>query len=288
MDNGVKMEKFIDLHTHSNKSDGSLSPAEVVREAKKAGLAAVALSDHDNFDGVEEAMAEGEKAGIEVIPAIEFSVKSETQNHIIALYPDIHNKELNDFVDELRRYRKERNEETCRRLNSLGFDITLDDVKSIAGSDIIGRAHFGRILYMKGFVSSIKEAFDLWLGSGKPAYTGANHPDAGRTVEIIRKSGGLSFVAHLNQTKLSDGDLVKMLTELKSRGLNGVEGYYTEYTPEMQEKYQAMAKDLGLLISGGSDFHGAAKPHISIGTGTGNLRIPYSVLENIKKAKEQL
>lgn len=288
MDDGIMEEKYIDLHTHSYMSDGSLSPAEVVREAKKAGLCAIALSDHDNFDGVEEAMEEGAKTGVEVVPAVEFSVKSETQNHIIALYPDIYNREFIAFIEELRKARKFRNEETCRLLRNAGFNVLMDEVRNIAGSDIIGRAHFGRLLLMKGYVSSVVEAFDLYLGSGKPAYCGVNHPDAGRTVEIIRKAGGLAFVAHLNQTGLPDEELVEMLKDLKNHGLSGVEGYYSEYTPEMQEKYQKIAKDLGLLISGGSDFHGAAKPHIKIGTGKGNLRIPYSVLEEIKKAKESI
>jgi len=282
------MERYIDLHTHSIKSDGSMTPAEVVREAKKAGLAAIALSDHDSIDGVKEAMAEGERIGVEVVPAIEFSVQSATETHILAYYLDIDNPKLLKTLEECRETRNSRNEETCRLLNELGFDVTMDEAKAIAPNGIIGRAHFARILMEKGYVSSVKEGFKLYLENGKAAYCGVQRLEAGETVELIKECGGLSFVAHLHLIKMEDEPLKEFLTGLKAHGLDGVEGYYTEYTPEMQEKYQAMAKELGLMISGGTDFHAAMKPHISIGTGTGNLRIPYSVLEEIKKAKEKL
>ena len=285
-DKGNGMERFVDLHTHSLQSDGTLTPAELVREAKKAGLAAVALSDHDTIDGVREAMAEGEKIGIEVIPAVEFSVKSKTTTHIVALYPDIENEEFVDMLEGLRLSRLERNAETARLLQKLGIDVTLEEVMEMAGGKVIGRAHFAKALADKGYTSSVKESFNLYLGNGKPAYSHAFHPTAEAIIKLIRRAGGVSIMAHLNQTNLEDDELRKTLIEFKEYGLDGVEGYYTEYTPEMQEKYQTMAKELGLILSGGSDFHGSIKPHISIGTGTGNLRVPYAVLENIKNLKE--
>lgn len=284
----IKMEKYIDLHTHSIKSDGSMTPAEVVREAKKAGLAAIALSDHDSIDGVKEAMEEGKKTGVEVVPAIEFSVQSETETHILAYYLDIDNPVLLKTLEECRQTRDFRNKETCRLLNELGFDVTMEEAKALAPNGIIGRAHFARILMDKGYTESVKEGFKLYLENGRPAYCGVQRLTVEETVELIKECGGLSFVAHLHLTKKPDDELREFLIHLKEHGLNGVEGYYTEYTPEMQEKYQAMAKELGLMISGGSDFHAAMKPHISIGTGLGNLRIPYSVLENIKLAKERM
>ena len=282
------MEKYIDLHTHSIKSDGSMTPSQVVDEAKRAGLAAMALSDHDTTDGVKEAMARGKENGIEVVPAIEFSVQSDTETHILAYYLDIDNPKLIRILEECKQTRNYRNEETCRLLNKLGFDVTMDEARAIAPNGIIGRAHFARILMDKGYTSSVKEGFKLYLENGKPAYCGVQRLKAEETVELIHECGGLSFVAHLHLIKMDDEPLKKFLGNLKEHGLNGVEGYYTEYTPEMQAKYQQMAKDMGLLISGGTDFHAAMKPHISIGTGTGNLRIPYSVLENIKTAKENM
>ncbi len=282
------MEKLIDLHTHSLKSDGSMTPAEVVREAKRAGLAAIALSDHDTVDGIREAAAEGEKIGVEVIPAIEFSVQSKTETHILGYFIDIENPDLLKTLKEVVDLRIERNYVTCQRLNELGFDITIEEVRALAPNNFVGRAHFARVLMDKGYTKSVKEGFDLYMTSGKYAYCEKQRLTARNAVELIGKCGGISFLAHPHLTKLGDDELKEFLKELKSFGLSGLEGYYTDYTPEMQEKYQAMAKELGLLISGGTDFHAAMKPHISIGTGLGNMKIPYSVLEAMKAERDRL
>lgn len=276
------MEKYIDLHTHSLKSDGSMTPAEVVREAKKAGLFAIALSDHDTVDGVEEAMAEGEKIGVEVVPAIEFSVLSKTETHILGYFIDCNNPHLNQMLKEIVDLRIERNYVTCERLNELGFDITIEEVRALAPNNFVGRAHFARVLMDKGYTQSVKEGFDKYMSVGKYAYCEKQRLSAKEAIELITECGGLSFLAHPHLTKLPDGELKEFLTELKGYGLCGLEGYYTDYTPDMQEKYQSLAKELGLMISGGTDFHAKMKPHISIGKGTGNMKIPYSVLESIK------
>ena len=277
------MEKHIDLHTHSLKSDGSMTPAEVVREAKKAGLAAIALSDHDTVDGLPEAIAEGEKIGVEVIPAIEFSVQSKTETHILGYFIDYNNPHLKQIIKEVVDLRIERNHVTTQRLNELGFDITLEEVRALAPNNFVGRAHFARVLMDKGYTQSVKEGFEKYMSVGKYAYCEKQRLTARDAVELIAECGGISFLAHPHLTKLPDDELKEFLAELKSYGLCGIEGYYTDYTPEMQAKYHALAEEMGLMISGGTDFHAAMKPHISIGTGTGNMKIPYSVLENIKK-----
>ena len=281
------MEKLIDLHTHSIMFDGSMTPAEVVREAKKAGLAAIALSDHDTVDGVREAVAEGKKIGVEVIPAIEFSVISKTETHILGYFIDIDSPLLSDALKSIIDTRRERNEITCRKLNELGFDVTMEEALALAPNGFIGRAHFARLLMDKGYTSSVKEGFDLYLENGKYAYCGKQSMTDEEAVRLIKSCGGLAFVAHLHLTKLGDGELLEFLARLKAAGLDGVEGYYTEYTPEMQEKYQAMASRLGLMLSGGTDFHAAMKPHISIGKGLGNLKIPYSLVEKMKEKLNQ-
>ena len=281
------MEKLIDLHTHSIMSDGSMTPAEVVREAKKAGLAAIALSDHDTVDGVREAVAEGKKIGVEVIPAIEFSVISKTETHILGYFIDIDSPLLSEALKSIIDTRRERNEITCRKLNELGFDVTMEEALALAPNGFIGRAHFARLLMDKGYTSSVKEGFDLYLENGKYAYCGKQSMTDEEAVRLIKNCGGLAFVAHLHLTKLGDGELLEFLARLKAAGLDGVEGYYTEYTPEMQEKYQAMASRLGLMLSGGTDFHAAMKPHISIGKGLGNLKIPYSLVEKMKEKLNQ-
>lgn len=277
------MEKYIDLHTHSLKSDGSMTPAEVVREAKKAGLAAIALSDHDTVDGLEEAITEGKRIGVEVVPAIEFSVISKTETHILGYFIDYTNSKLQKMLKEVVELRIQRNYVTTQRLNELGFDITLEEVRALAPNNFVGRAHFARVLMDKGYTQSVKEGFDKYMSVGKYAYCEKQRLTAREAVELIAECGGISFLAHPHLTKLSDDELREFLLELKGYGLCGLEGYYTDYTPEMQEKYQDMAKDLGLMISGGTDFHAKMKPHISIGTGLGNMKIPYSVLENMKK-----
>ncbi len=276
-------EKYIDLHTHSCKSDGSMTPAELVRHAKASGLAAVALSDHDNCDGVAEAVAEGERIGIEVVPAIELSAISDTETHILGYYIDINNRHFLQRLEDARRVRVERLEQTCAALRDHGFDVTMEEAGKYAGSGVLCRAHFARLMADKGYVKSPKEAFDLWLGNGRPCCNNKQCFTDEECVQLIKEAGGLSFVAHLHLTRKPQDELEKFLIRLKGVGLDGVEGYYTEYTPQMQQDYQSMAKRLGLLISGGTDFHGTMKPHISIGTGLGNMKIPYSVLENIKK-----
>lgn len=277
-------ERYIDLHTHSNKSDGSMTPSELVCHAKKSGLTAMSLTDHDSVDGVKEAMEAGAKYGIEVVPGIEMSAKSDTETHILGYYIDINNQNLLEKLEEARRTRIERNKITCENLRKLGFDITDGDAQNEAGGAVIGRAHYARAMVRKGYVGSVKEAFDKYLGSGKPCYSKRQNFSAQECISIINEAGGAAYAAHLHLMKKSDEELFEFLKELKASGLSGIEGYYTEYTPELQDKFMSYAKELDLSISGGSDFHAEMKPHISIGTGFGNMRIPYSVLEGIKKA----
>lgn len=275
-------EKYIDLHTHSVMSDGSMTPTDVVRHAKAQGLVAVALTDHDSIDGVKEAMEEGKRIGIEVVPAIEFSVKSNTETHILGYYIDIENKELLDALTAIRRVRTQRTKETCEKLNGLGFDVTVEEALAIAPAGIVGRAHFAKLLADKGYTSSVKEGFELYLNNGKAAYSSMQFLSRMDAVKLIKKAGGLSFVAHLHLCRFDDDHMIKFLAQLRWNGLDGIEGYYTDYTPELQEKYLGMAKMLSLAISGGTDFHADMKPHIQIGKGLGNMKIPYSVLEDMK------
>lgn len=275
-------EKIIDLHTHSTCSDGSMTPTQLVKHAAENGIAAIALTDHDTVSGVEEAVAAGEEYGVEVIPAIEFSVKSATETHILGYYIDIDNEQIKEILKEIIEKRIERNAVTARLLQKLGFDVTLEEAAALAPGGIVGRAHFARVMMNKGYVSSVKEAFEKYLSSGKPAYFGNQKLEAKTAIEAIHSAGGVAFLAHPHLVKLPDDALENFLVELKSYGLDGLEGYYTDYDEEMQNKFQAMAKKHGLEISGGTDFHAAMKPHIAIGKGTGNMAIPYSVLENIK------
>ena len=280
--NERKDDRRIDLHTHSTMSDGSMTPAELIRHAKDSGLSAVALSDHDTADGVKEAIRTGRDIGIEVIPAIELSAQSDTETHILGYFIDPDSPVLRDAVDEIRRVRTERIGETCLMLADHGIDVTLDEVKAVAGGGILCRAHIARIMTDKGYSSSPKAAFSEWLNVGRPCYSEAQALTDTEAVKLIRDAGGDAYLAHLHLTKKPPDVLDAFVKRLAEEGLCGIEGYYTDYTPEMETEYRALAKKYGLKISGGTDFHGSFKPHIAIGRGTGNLLIPYAVLENMK------
>ena len=282
--NGREDDRRIDLHTHSTMSDGSMTPAELIRHAKDSGLSAVALSDHDTADGVKEALKVGREIGIEVIPAIELSAQSDTETHILGYFIDPDSPVLRDAVDEIRRVRTARIGETCLMLAEHGIDVSLDEVKAVAGGGILCRAHIARIMTDKGYSPSPKAAFAEWLNVGRPCYSEAQALTDTEAVKLIRDAGGDAYLAHLHLTKKPPEALDAFVKRLAEEGLRGVEGYYTDYTPEMETEYRGLARKYGLKLSGGTDFHGSFKPHIAIGRGTGNLRIPYAVLENMKES----
>ena len=274
--------KTIDLHTHSNCSDGSMTPRELVKHAASRGVSAIALSDHDTVAGIDEAIEAGKEYGVEIVPAIEFSVQSATETHILGFYIDHKSEILTEALKKINAVRWQRTVNTCENLQKLGFDVTMDEALAIAPSGLIGRAHFARILMEKGYVASVKEGFEKYLANGRPAYDGTQALTAKEAVELINSIGGVAFVAHPHLIRLDDKELRSFLLSLKESGLTGIEGYYNEYTHEMQDYFQELAKELGLEICGGTDFHARMKPHIEIGIGQGNMQIPYEVLENIK------
>lgn len=274
--------RVVDFHTHSTCSDGTLTPKELVNHAKKSGLSAFALTDHDSVDGIKEAKEEAERIGIEFIPGIEFSAAENTETHIIGLFINPENETLLKTIEKLKGSRKRRMEEICFKLRNLGMDITHDEALEIAGGNFVGRAHIAKLMVEKGYCETIKECFEKYIGLGKPAYAEKNELSAVEAVKAIRAAGGLAFLAHLNQTGYSLEQLEELLLKLQTAGLNGIEGYYPEYTAEQISDYRALAEKLSLCFSGGSDYHAAMKPHIQIGVGTGDLSIPYFVLQNMK------
>lgn len=274
--------EYIDLHTHSHFSDGSMSPTDLVKLAKECSLKAISLTDHDTIDGLDEFMEAGRRYGIEVIPGIEFSVVSTGETHILGYNIDYKYEEFYSALDRVKKLRLENNVRTQNALQALGFDVTVEDVRKISPVGNIGRAHFARVMADKGYASSVKEAFALYLDKGKPGYNSLRLLTPEDAITLIKNAGGKAYLAHLHLTKMEGKELEDYLIRLKEAGLDGIEGYYTEYTPEMQDTYQALAKKYGLLLSGGSDFHGANKPHIKLGEGYGNLKIPYSLVQNLK------
>ncbi len=280
------MTNCIDLHTHSTASDGSLSPRELMIHAKKAGLAAIALTDHDTVAGLEEASLAAKEVGIELVKGIEFSVASSTETHILGLLIDPEAPALKDAMARSQKQRIERAYKTAEKLRALGFSVTFEEAAATAGGDVIGRAHFARVLVDKGYIGSVKEAFDSYLASGKPAYVGGHVLTDRDAIDIIHSSGGVAVLAHPHLIRLSDSDLFVYMQKLKAYGLDGVEGYYTEFTPEMEMTFRSFAAKLSLALSGGSDFHGKNKPTIAIGKGYGNLDISYSLLTILKSLRK--
>ena len=280
-------ERRVDFHTHSTRSDGTMTPTELVHHAKSMGLSAFALTDHDSVDGIEEAAEEAKRIGIEFIPGIEFSAAEDTETHIIGLFLDTKNETLLATIDKLKNSRRRRMEDVCSKLRALGFQVTHEEALRIAGGSFVGRAHIAKLMVEKGYCETVRECFDKYIGLGRPAYSEKTELTAVEAVKAIKASGGLAYLAHLNQTGFDINKLRALLLKLKEAGLTGIEGYYPEYTPEHIAQYRNLANELQLSFSGGSDFHGKMKPHIEIGSGTGNLRIPYFILDNMKHIKSR-
>lgn len=275
--------KTIDLHTHSLFSDGSMTPEEVVLEAKNGGLSAIALTDHDTILGLDRAIAEGERLGVEVIPGVELSTEGISQVHVLGYYIDRTNPRLLAAFAAQQEERRRTHEAYMQKLNDYGFVITEEEVRRVAPVGGIGRAHYAKVMMEKGYVESVSEAFAKYLFVGAPCYVKREVMTPEEGIALIHEAGGVAFFAHPYQTKLDDEGIFKLMKQLKAAGLDGVEGYYSEYTPAMGEKFRQMAEDLNLLLSGGSDFHGAMKPHIQIGSGiNGNLAVDYALLEKIR------
>lgn len=277
---------YVDLHVHSNASDGTLCPSEVVCLAKETGLCAIALTDHDTVEGVDEALAAGRQYNIEVIPGVELSCAYISKEiHIVGLFVDCRNQ---DFLDELTRLkdtRNARNEQMAQKCREQGMDITMKELLAEYPGAVLTRAHFAALLTKKGYVSSVKDAFERYLNDHGPCFVPRYKMPCEKTIELIHSAGGLAILAHPILYKLGNSELAKLVSYLAKCGLDGIEVLYSTYTASDERRVDKLAKENALLISGGSDFHGANKPHIRLGTCRSNMRIPYDILENLKKAK---
>lgn len=269
---------MIDLHVHSTFSDGSLTPEELIAEAVRVGLSAIALTDHDTTAGVPRLVAAAASTPVRAIAGVEISadVASGTM-HILGYLIDPENHTLIDRLKWLREGREVRNAEILEKLNKLGFGLTWDEVAAFAGEDVVGRPHFAQALLARKIVKDKNEAFDKYLGKGKPAYANRRRMTPEDSIELIRGAGGVPVLAHPFTLNLSAEALRKELKSLHELGLAGVEVFYSEHTPSMVSQYLNLSKELGLIATGGSDFHGAMNPDIKLGTGFGSLHVPDEV-----------
>jgi len=275
---------LVDLHTHSTASDGTYSPKELVRLAKKIGLNGLALTDHDTLSGLKEAFEEAKKLELPFLCGIEISVKYERQGHFhllgYFLTPEI--PEIEETLKKLQEARRKRNQKVVEKLQALGIDITYEELLRM-GKGEIGRPHIARLLFEKGVVKNIQEAFEKYLKKGAPAYVPKSLLSPEEAISLILKAKGVPVLAHPVSLKLPEEELFSYIKQLKSSGLKGIEAYYTEHTKEFTEFLLDLAKELDLLITGGSDFHGENKPDIKLGVGFGNLKVPDECFTQLKQ-----
>ncbi len=276
-------EKIIDLHTHSTASDGSFTPTELAREAARAGVSAIALTDHDSVSGIAEITAAGEEYGLEVIAGVELSTEYEQEEiHVVGLFIDPGNEAL---LDQLQRFvdnRDNRNVQMIQNLSKAGFSITPEAVYEANPDSVVARPHIARYLVATGQAADVNEVFERYIAAGKPCYVERYKISPVEAVHLIHAAGGLAILAHPCLYRLPRETLLQMISELKEAGLDGIEALYSCNEGTDEEEYLRIARDFDLLISGGSDFHGSSKPDIAIGTGRGDLCIPYTLLEDMK------
>ncbi|HET9868930.1 MAG TPA: PHP domain-containing protein [bacterium] len=273
------MSKVADLHLHTTHSDGTLTPRELARLAKAQGVDAIALTDHDTVSGIEELLDEGRILGLEVIPGVELSADFGPGTLHILGYGFDPKGPIGGRLKRFQKARAERNPQVLERLRELHMPLTLEEVKALSGATgQLGRPHIARALERKGYVRSYEEAFDRYLSKGKPAYVPKATLAAEECVKLIHESGGVAVAAHPVQMRLTGAALRDKLSELAALGMDGLEVIHPDHGSEAQTLFSDLADALGLLKTGGSDFHGDHKPGVQLGQG----RPPYLFLEKLR------
>ncbi|WP_245640230.1 PHP domain-containing protein [Paenibacillus dakarensis] len=275
-----------DLHTHTQASDGMNTPSENVRLASEIGLSAVAITDHDTVSGIQEALAAGEQYGITVIPGVEISTMAGGKDiHILGYYIDTDNQGFLNRLSNLRNTRNARNEKIMTKLQSLGMNITIEEVIADLGRDLkpdesLGRPHIADTLVRKGYAADMRDAFDRYLAEGKPAYVPQPRITPQEACCWIRDAGGAAVLAHPGL--YGDDELVKSI--LKEAQLSGIEVFHSDHGPEDEIRYRKLAEEFNLIVTAGSDYHGERQGAVFHG-GIGSRRVPEEVLEQLKAAR---
>jgi len=277
------MPGYVDLHVHTSYSDGSFTPAEVVRRAVNLGLSALAITDHDGVDGNAEAFAEGAQNGLEVIPGVEMSCNFTPKNvHVIGLFIDPAEERLVATLEEVREYRRLRNPKVLEKLAELGMPIALEEVAAKAKGRTLGRPHIAEVMVEKGYVADFQEAFEKYLAHNKPAYVHRRRLTAEEGIDLIHGAGGLAFLSHPGIYALPARITENMIYKLIRAGLDGVEVYYSDHLPTDTAFLKRIVDEYDLLAAGGTDFHGDVKPGIEVGVGRGDLEVPYELVARMK------
>jgi predicted metal-dependent phosphoesterase TrpH len=280
----------IDLHSHTNESDGTFTPEELVDLAMERGIEALAISDHDTFAGFDQALPVARSRGLDLVCGIELSTRVPGTKvrtvHLLGYF--LHRPpaaEFREWLGELIAGRRDRNQRLIESLHQQGIDIELADVEKL-GRTLTGRPHFARLLIQKGYVRSFDEAFRRYLGELAPSYVERYAPYVKAAIQRVVEAGGLPVLAHPIRLGFRDTEAEeKFIVDLRDAGLRGIEVFHSDHGPREVERYAGIARKYNLAVSGGSDFHGEVKPQISLGTGyDGNLNIPKSVLEGLRAA----
>jgi len=274
---------MIDLHCHSIFSDGTNTPEELVAFAEQGGLTALALTDHDTTAGLDRFMAAGKNSPVETIPGIEFSAEfGATTLHILGYFFDVTNPAFQEALEWVREGRAERNVQILKKLNALGYDLTLDEIRSYAGDKLIGRPHFAAALMAHGHFKHPNKIYQQLLGKGKAAYVNRRRLTPERCVELICSAGGVAMIAHPGQMKLTNNKLRRLIRQLLPHGLSGLEVLHPSHQPHQVLAFERICAEMGLALSGGSDFHGTRTPDLRIGTGFGSLQVPDAFVSGLK------
>ena len=272
---------YADLHTHTTASDGTFTPTEVVRAAAEAGLAAVAVTDHDTVGGLAEAAEAARSLGVRFVPGVELSaIGPPGKCHLLGLRIEPDNAPLRQTLHALSEDRRTRNGRIAERLQAQGVPITLAEVTAVAPTGAnVGRPHFAQTLVEKGIVATIPEAFERFLGDRAPAYVPAASLSPEEAIGLIHGANGLAFLAHPGLVRLNSGETWReRLADLRRIGLDGLEVYYPKHSLPDIDRFRDLARDLGLLVTGGSDFHGANKPDVPLGIVLEGQGVPFSLL----------
>ena len=280
----------IDLHIHSNASDGSLSPSDILNRAQALNLRAVSITDHDTVDGSKAAVSVVMSQPLNLLTGVEISASPPPSIalagsfHILGYGINLDDTTLNHALVKLQAARRGRNPQIIKQLNEIGFQITLEELHEEFEKSQLGRPHIAQVMVRKGFVKTIDGAFDEFIGKGGPAYVDKYRLGCSEAIQIIRNAGGIAILAHpylINTT--GKETLEDILIILKQMGLEGIEVYYPEHTPEDTVYYIELARQHHLLMTGGTDFHGAINPDIEMGVGRGGFHVPHVLYENIVK-----
>lgn len=284
---------MIDLHTHTDRSDGSTAPGDLIREAAAGGLEALAIADHDTMAGYDIALPIAAECGVELICGVELSTRPNEQRQEGKRERSVHvlgywllappTAEFRNFLDTQQASRRKRNADLVAKLRELGVSITLADGE-VYGRNQVGRPHFARVLLDKGYVSTMQEAFDIYLADEARAAVDRDEPTLEEGIQKIRNSGGLASLAHPIRLPQHGPDLESLVERLLEVGLEGIEVFHSEHSPADSAEFARIAKRFDLISTGGSDYHGENKPGIRLGTGIeGNLHLEYRFLEEIRE-----